>query len=74
MRHDDLPLSVEHQVASPGQFCQALGDHRGLDAEPFRELICSGRAPRLGEGPVHRQPQAFMIHAAILAKPEEYTN
>ena len=69
MRHDDLALVPERQVAGPGQLFQALGDFRDLGAELPRELVCSRRAPRLGERPVHRQPQILDIHAAILANP-----
>ncbi len=71
VRHDDLALVAERQVARPGQLVQALGDHRGLGAELPRELVCSGRTPRLSERPVHRQPQILKIHLAILAKAYE---
>ena len=69
MRHDDLALVAERQVACPGQFFQALGDHRGLGAEFLPELVRSGCTPRLGERPVHRQPQILTIHTAIFANP-----
>ena len=66
---DDLAAVPERQVASPGQLFQALADHRDLGAELPRELVCSRRPPRLGERPVHRQPQILDIHVAILANP-----
>jgi hypothetical protein len=45
VRHDDLALVPERQVASPGQLFQALGDYRDLGAELLRELVCSGARP-----------------------------
>jgi hypothetical protein len=36
-----------------------------------RELAVLRRAPGRGERPVDRQPQILIVHAAILAKPDE---
>jgi len=69
MRHDDLTLVAERKVPAAGQPGQA-GDHlEDIDAELPGQLAGIGRAPSLGERPVHRQPQVLTVHAAILAKP-----
>jgi hypothetical protein len=52
-----------------GQLGQAGGHLEDIDAELPGQLSGVWRAPRLGERPVHRQPQVLTVHAAILAKP-----
>ena len=67
MRHGDLAVVAEYQLASTGQLIQALGHHRGPDPELPAEFVCSGRTPRFCERPVHGQPQVLAIHTAIFA-------
>ena len=52
-----------------GQLVQARGDRRDPGAELLRELAALRRVSRLGERPVHRQPQVLTVHTAILPKP-----
>jgi len=70
--HDVVPhltLVAERQVPAANQLVQAGGHLEDIDAERPGKLAGIWRVPRLGERPVHRQPQVLTVHAAILAKP-----
>jgi hypothetical protein len=72
VRHDDLTLVAERQVPAAGQLVQARGHLLDAGTELRREFAVLRRAPGPGERAVDRQPQILTIHAAILAKPDEY--
>jgi hypothetical protein len=71
MRHHDLALVAERQVPAAGQLAQARDHLLDAGTEFGRELAVLRRAPGRGERPVDRQPQILIVHAAILAKPDE---
>jgi hypothetical protein len=68
VRHDNLALVAENEVASTGQLLQSPGNFRQAGLELPGELARVRGAPGSGERAVYGQAQILSIHAVILAK------